>query len=138
MINPLTSSLPKQGYWVLFIPQNIILDNIMQNLLNLRMYYARRFLHLSLLSISIYTVHLFGKMVKRKFQEELYTHANDLSTENGGRKLQEEADTGSKGNDSPFGLTHFPRHWLDNLANIADKRGSKEMSQDRFCPGKES
>jgi len=93
MINPLTSSLPKQGYWVLFIPENIILDNIMQNLLNLSMYYARRFLHLSLLSISSYTVHCFGKMVKRKFQEELYTHANDLSTENCGRKLQEEADT---------------------------------------------
>jgi hypothetical protein len=41
----------------------------MQNLLNLRMDYARRFLHLSLLLISSYTVHLFGKLVKRKFQE---------------------------------------------------------------------
>ena len=69
MINPLTSSLPKQGNWVLFIPENIILDNIMQNLLNLSMYYARRFLHLSLLSISIYTVHCLGKMVKRKLQK---------------------------------------------------------------------
>jgi len=108
----------------------------MQNLLNLRMYYAWRFLRLSLLSISSYTVHCFGKMVKRKFQEELYTHANDLSTGKR-RKAQEEANKGSKGNDSPFGLTHFPRHWLDNLANIADKRGSEEMSQDRFCPGKE-
>jgi len=69
MINPLTSSLPKQGYWVLFIPENIILDNIMQNLLNLRMYYARRFLHLSLLLIPSYTVHLFGRLVKRKLQK---------------------------------------------------------------------
>ena len=70
MINPLTSSLPKQGYWVLFSPENIILDNIMQNLLNLRMYYAWRFLRLSLLLISSYTVHLFGKLVKRKFSEK--------------------------------------------------------------------
>jgi len=53
MINQLISSFSKQGYWVLFIPEKVILDNIMQNLLNLRMYYARRFLHLSLLLISI-------------------------------------------------------------------------------------
>jgi hypothetical protein len=53
MINQLTSSFSKQGYWVLFIPEKVTLDNFMQNLLNLRMYYARRFLHLSLLLISI-------------------------------------------------------------------------------------
>ena len=123
MINPLTSSLPKQGYWVPFIPENIIPDNIMQNLLNLSMYYARRFLHLSLLSISSYTVHCFGKMVKRKFQEELYTHANDLSTENCRRKRTEQVY------DSPFMPTHFSHHWLDNLANIADKRGTAKR-----CP----
>ena len=34
------------------------------------MNYTRRFLHLSLLLISIYTVHLFGKLVKRKFQRK--------------------------------------------------------------------
>ena len=56
---------------------------------------------------------------------------------NCGRKLQKEADTASNGNDSPFMLTNFTRHWLDNLADIADKRDSKEIPQDRFCPGKE-
>jgi len=39
----------------------------------------------------------FVKMTGRRVQEELYTHANDLSTENCGkncgRKLQEEAET---------------------------------------------
>jgi hypothetical protein len=59
MINQLTSSFPKQGYWVLFILEEVILDNIMQNLLNLRMDYKRRFLHLGLLLISSYTVHFF-------------------------------------------------------------------------------
>ena len=54
---------------MLFFTENIVLDNIIQNLLNLRMNYPRRFLHLSLLLISIYTVHLFEKLVKRKFQE---------------------------------------------------------------------
>ena len=35
------------------------------------MNYPRRFQHLGLLLISVYTVHFFGKMVKRKFQEVL-------------------------------------------------------------------
>jgi hypothetical protein len=44
----------------------------MQNLLNLRVNYAGRFLHLSILLISIYTLHPLRKPVKRKFQEVLH------------------------------------------------------------------
>ena len=36
---------------------------------------------------------LQGKNRKTTLQEELYIHGNDLSTENCGRKLREEADT---------------------------------------------
>ena len=93
MINPLTSSHPKQGYWVLFILENIVLDNMMQNLLNLSMYYAWRVLYLSLLLISSYYCTPFWKIGKEKVTEELYTHANDLSAGNCRRKLQEEANT---------------------------------------------
>jgi len=50
--------------------ENIVLNNIIQNLLNLRGNYPGRFLHLSLLLISIYTIHLFEKLVKRNLQEE--------------------------------------------------------------------
>jgi hypothetical protein len=58
---------------MLFFTENIVPDNIIQNLLNLRKNYTRRFFRLSLLLISIYTVHLFGKLVKRTFQEEVNT-----------------------------------------------------------------
>jgi hypothetical protein len=56
---------------MLFFTENIVPDNIIQNLLNLRKNYTRRFLRLSLLLISIYTVHLFGKLVKRTFQKKV-------------------------------------------------------------------
>ena len=72
MINQLLSSPPEMVHWVLIIPEKVILNNIMQNLLNLRMNYPRRFLHLSLLLILIYTVHLFGRLVKGKFQERVH------------------------------------------------------------------
>ena len=61
---------------MLFIPQNIILNDIMQNLLNLSVYYTRGFFYLSLLLISNYTVHLFVKLVKRKLQEEVLAFPN--------------------------------------------------------------
>jgi hypothetical protein len=51
---------------MLFIPQNIILNDIMQNLLNLSVYYTRGFFYLSLLLISNDTIHLFVKLVKKK------------------------------------------------------------------------
>ncbi len=58
---------------MLFFIENIEPDNIIQNLLNLRNNYTRRFLHMSPWSISNYTIHLFGKLIKRKFQEEVTT-----------------------------------------------------------------
>jgi hypothetical protein len=54
---------------ILFLPENIALDNIVPHLLNLRVNYPRRFLHLSILLISDYTLCLLKKLVKRKFQE---------------------------------------------------------------------
>jgi hypothetical protein len=65
------SSPSKKGHWMLIYPEKIVLETIIQNLLNLRMNYTRRFLHMSPLSNSSYTVYLFGKLVKRKFQEEV-------------------------------------------------------------------
>ena len=56
---------------MLFYLEKIVPDIIIQNFLNLRMNYTRRFLHMSPLSNSSYTVYLFGKLVKRKFQEEV-------------------------------------------------------------------
>jgi hypothetical protein len=56
---------------MLFIPHNIILNDIMQNLLNLSVYPTRGFFYLSVLLISNYTVHFFVKLVKRKLQEKL-------------------------------------------------------------------
>ena len=53
---------------MLFYLEKIVLDTIIQNLLILRTNYARRFLHTSPLSISSYTIHLFGKLGKRKLQ----------------------------------------------------------------------
>jgi hypothetical protein len=50
-------------------PENIALDNIIQNLLNLRVNDPRRFLHVSILLISDYTLRLLKKLVKRKLQE---------------------------------------------------------------------
>jgi len=43
----------------------------MQNVLNLSVYYTRGFFYLSLLLITSYTVHLFAKLVKRKFKEKV-------------------------------------------------------------------
>ena len=43
----------------------------MQNVLNLSVYYTRGFFYLSLLLITSFTVHLFAKLVKRKFKEEV-------------------------------------------------------------------
>jgi hypothetical protein len=63
------SPSPKKGHWMLFFTEKIAQDNIKQNLVNLRINYARRFLRLSLWLICNYTVHLFGKLVKRKLQE---------------------------------------------------------------------
>ena len=64
---------------MLFIPQNIILNDIMQNLLNLSVYYTRGFFYLSLLLISNFTVHLFVKLVKKKLQgrKSLWNHSNN-------------------------------------------------------------
>ncbi len=54
---------------MLFFLGNIALDDIMQNLLNLRVNFPMRFLPLSLL-ISYYTLHNCMKLVKKKLQEE--------------------------------------------------------------------
>ena len=72
MIDRTSLLLLKRAIGCYVFTENIVLDNMIQNLLNLRMNYPRRFLHLSLLLISIYTVHLFGKLVKRKFQEVIF------------------------------------------------------------------
>ena len=71
MIDRTSLLLLKRAICCYFFTENIVLDNIIQNLLNLGMDYQRRFLHLSLLLISIYTVHLFGRLVKKKLQEEV-------------------------------------------------------------------
>jgi len=55
---------------MLFFTEKIVLDNIIQSLLNLRINYTHEFLHVSPLSICGYTVHLFRKLVKRKLQGE--------------------------------------------------------------------
>ena len=54
------------------------MDNIIQNLLNLSMNYPHRFLHVSLLSTSIYTVHLFGKLVMTFYFFVLLSSSNTL------------------------------------------------------------
>jgi len=67
---PDLSSPLKRANWRDTVTENIVLDNIMQDFLDLRINYPRRLPHLSLL-ISIYTVRLFEKLVNRKFQEEV-------------------------------------------------------------------
>jgi hypothetical protein len=54
----------EKDHSMLFFQENIVLDDIIQNLLNLKVNYPMRFLPLSLL-ISDYTLRLLKKLVKR-------------------------------------------------------------------------
>lgn len=51
-------------------PKNIFLDDIIQNFPNLRVNYPRRFLRANILLISVYTLRLLKRLVKRKFQDK--------------------------------------------------------------------
>jgi len=59
----------EKGKMMPFFPEKIVLDNIKPNLLNKKINYPGRFLHLNILLISDYTLRLLKKLVKRKFQE---------------------------------------------------------------------